>query len=410
MTNSVKEILFYMHAGSGNHGCEAIANSMARMLQAAPEDKKPVLISYYANEDNKYTLKDLYQIVQEKSFNNHKIAHLLYYGYRLLTKDKESFIRYRFGKYLSKKNQSAKYPVAVSIGGDNYCYDDMLADLRLSNSAFNRQGTKTILLGCSVEPETLNRQDIIDDLNKYSLIIARETITYEALKEKLDNPERVIYLPDPAFTLDIDYVRLPESFKQPKENENGAFTGGMVGINISPLIQSNESVDGITVANYEKLIEYIIENTDMSIALIPHVVWDRNDDRKPLRQLYDKYADTARVVLIEDTDCRQLKYIISKCRFFIGARTHATIAAYSTLVPTLVVGYSVKARGIAKDLFGTDINYVIPVQKLKDANDLVRAFEYIKENETSIRHQLEAVMPEYKLNALQNGRKIKELV
>lgn len=411
MSNSNnRNIILYMHAGSGNHGCEAIANSMAKMLQASSEDKKPILISYYADEDSKYTLKDLYQIVQEKSFNNHKIAHLLYYGYRLLTKDKESFIRYRFGKYLSKKNQSAKYPVAVSIGGDNYCYDVMLNDLFLTNEAFNAQGTKTVLLGCSVEPESLNRQDIIDDLNKYSLIIARETITYEALKEKLDNPERVIYLPDPAFTLDIDYVRLPENFKQPKEDENGTFNGGMVGINISPLIQSNESVDGITVANYEKLIEYIIENTDMSIALIPHVVWDRNDDRKPLRQLYDKYADTARVVLIEDTDCRQLKYIISKCRFFIGARTHATIAAYSTLVPTLVVGYSVKARGIAKDLFGTDNNYVIPVQKLKDANDLARAFEYIKENETSIRHQLEAVMPEYKLNALQNGRKIKELV
>lgn len=411
MSNSNnKNIILYMHAGSGNHGCEAIANSMAKMLMSSPEDKKPVLISYYADEDSTYTLKDLYQIVQEKSFNNHKIAHLLCYGYRLLTKDKESFIRYRFGKYLSKKNQSAKYPVAVSIGGDNYCYEVMLNDLFLTNEAFNAQGTKTVLLGCSVEPESLNRQDIIDDLNKYSLIIARETITYEALKEKLDNPERVIYLPDPAFTLDIDYVRLPESFKQPKEDENGTFTGGMVGINISPLIQSNESVDGITVANYEKLIEYIIENTDMSIALIPHVVWDRNDDRKPLRQLYDKYADTARVVLIEDTDCRQLKYIISKCRFFIGARTHATIAAYSTLVPTLVVGYSVKARGIAKDLFGTDNNYVIPVQKLKDANDLARAFEYIKENETSIRHQLEAVMPEYKLNALQNGRKIKELV
>lgn len=411
MSNSNnRNIILYMHAGSGNHGCEAIANSMAKMLQASSEDKKPILISYYADEDSKYTLKDLYQIVQEKSFNNHKIAHLLYYGYRLLTKDKESFIRYRFGKYLSKKNQSAKYPVAVSIGGDNYCYDVMLNDLFLTNEAFNAQGTKTVLLGCSVEPESLNRQDIIDDLNKYSLIIARETITYEALKEKLDNPERVIYLPDPAFTLDIDYVRLPESFKQPKEDEDGTFNGGMVGINISPLIQSNESADGITKVNYEKLIEFIIENTDMSIALIPHVVWDRNDDRRPLRQLYDKYTDTARVVLIEDTDCRQLKYIISKCRFFIGARTHATIAAYSTLVPTLVVGYSVKARGIAKDLFGTDDNYVIPVQSLKEENDLVKAFEYIKENEIAIRHQLEAVMPEYKLNALQNGRKIKELV
>ena len=49
---------------------------------------------------------------------------------------------------------------------------------------------------------------------------------------------------------------------------------------------------------------------------------------------------------------------------FIGARTHATIAAYSSCVPTLVVGYSIKARGIAKDLFGTDEGYVLPVQAL----------------------------------------------
>lgn len=410
MSNNDKNIILYMHAGSGNHGCEAIANSMSKMLQSSPEDKKPILISYYADEDEKYSLGDLYKVVQERSFNNHKLAHILYYGYRLLTKDKESFIRYRFGKYLSKKNQSAKYPVAVSIGGDNYCYDVMLNDLFLSNTAFNAQGSKTVLLGCSVEPESLQRQDIVEDLNKYSLIIARETITYEALKAKLSNPERVIYLPDPAFTLDIDYIRLPDGFKQPKEDDNGNLKGGMVGINISPLIQSNESVEGITKANYEKLIEFIIENTDMSIALIPHVVWDRNDDRKPLNQLFDKYKDTGRVVLIEDNNCRQLKYIISKCRFFIGARTHATIAAYSTGVPTLVVGYSVKARGIAKDLFGTDDNYVIPVQGLKDEMDLVNAFQYIQDNETSIRHELEAVMPEYKLNALQNGRRIKELL
>lgn len=55
---------------------------------------------------------------------------------------------------------------------------------------------------------------------------------------------------------------------------------------------------------------------------------------------------------------------------FIGARTHATIAAYSSLVPTLVVGYSVKARGIARDLFGTEKNYVLPVQLLRKEEDL----------------------------------------
>ena len=83
-----------MHAGSGNHGCEAIANSLSGLL---PGNR--VLISYYADEDRKYSLGDLYEIFQERSFNRHKLAHVLYYGYRLLTKDKESVIRYRFRQY-----------------------------------------------------------------------------------------------------------------------------------------------------------------------------------------------------------------------------------------------------------------------------------------------------------------------
>ena len=64
---------------------------------------------------------------------------------------------------------------------------------------------------------------------------------------------------------------------------------------------------------------------------------------------------------------------------FIGARTHATIAAYSPR-PTLVVGYSIKARGIAKDLFGTDEGYVLPVQALAQKEDLVNAFDWLYQN------------------------------
>ena len=89
--NSNGTIILYMHAGSGNHGCEAIANSLSGMI---PDNR--VLISYFADEDRKYSLGDMYEIFQERSFNSHRIAHVLYYGYRLLTKDKESFIRYRF--------------------------------------------------------------------------------------------------------------------------------------------------------------------------------------------------------------------------------------------------------------------------------------------------------------------------
>ena len=58
----------------------------------------------------------------------------------------------------------------------------MLSDLRLTNAAFNRRGTKTVLLGCSIEPELLKRQEIIEDLSEYHTIIAREPLTYRALE------------------------------------------------------------------------------------------------------------------------------------------------------------------------------------------------------------------------------------
>ena len=81
--------------------------------------------------------------------------------------------------------------------------------------------------------------------------------------------------------------------------------------------------------------------------------------------------------MIEDSPAEVLKGYISRCSFFVGARTHSTIAAYSTGVPTLVIGYSVKSRGIATDLFGTYDNYVLPVQELDDPQALIRSYEFI---------------------------------
>lgn len=90
-----------------------------------------------------------------------------------------------------------------------------------------------------------------------------------------------------------------------------------------------------------------------------------------------------------------MKYIISQCGFFVGARTHATIAAYSTGVPTLVVGYSVKARGIARDLFGTEDGYVLPVQQLREKDELTKAFVSLYERRDAIRTHLNETLPGY---------------
>ena len=95
----------------------------------------------------------------------------------------------------------------------------------------------------------------------------------------------------------------------------------------------------------------------------------------------------------------ELKGFISRCRMFIGARTHATIAAYSSKVPTLVLGYSVKSRGIAKDIFGNDNNYVLPVQSLNNVYELTDTFKNMMRQEHNIRMQLENKMDTYITNA-----------
>ena len=167
----------------------------------------------------------------------------------------------------------------ISIGGDNYCYDNMLDRLISANRMFHKQGAKTVLYGCSIEPELLKRPEIMEDMKRYDAIIARESLTFAALQEAGIDKNIHLY-PDSAFLLETKLAPLPE----------GWVPGKMLGLNISPMIVDNEKTPGITMQNYKALISHILETTDLHIALIPHVVWESNDDRKPIRQLYEAFA------------------------------------------------------------------------------------------------------------------------
>ena len=378
------KIVLYMHAGSGNHGCEAIANTVCKMLP-----KPAIIVTNSAAEDERYSLKGLCTLIEEKKIRENFFIHVYYYLKERYFHDPEAALRYRFGEVCGRNLRALN----ISIGGDNYCDDLLLKDLKLANQMFNSQGAKTVLLGCSIEPELLAEPDIIDDMRRYSSIIARESITWQALQDA-GLKDNTYLVPDPAFLLETIKKPLPENFTE----------GGMVGLNVSPLVVENEAVPGITMENYRALIRHILDTTQMNVALIPHVVWKNNDDRTVLKRLYEDFKETGRIVLIEDCGCEELKGYIARCRFFIGARTHATIAAYSSLVPTLVVGYSVKARGIAKDLFGTWEDYVLPVQSLRQEGELIEGFEWLKNQEQFVKTRLEKVMPAYLERARQMGK------
>ncbi len=380
----------YLHGGSGNHGCEAIINSTCHMLEEIPK----LLVTNSEEEDRFYSLAPLCDILQERKIAEHFFAHVWYYAWRKVFHDPESFMRYRFKEVLGKNLA----PLYLSVGGDMYCYEISKREAIVANSTFNRAGAKTILWGCSLEPELLKDPEVVEDMKRYALITSRESVTTEALRSA-GVTENVKQYPDPAFCLQAEEFPLPANFAQ----------GRTIGINISPMIVDHEKVEGITLANYKKLMEHILTSSDYSIALIPHVVRSNNDDRQVLSKLYENYKGNDRVILFEDMPCRKLKYIISKCRAFVGARTHATIAAYSSSVPTLVVGYSVKARGIARDLFGTEENYVLPVQALARPQELINAYEWIMEREQEIRVRLAEIMPKYRMKAAEAGDEVRRI-
>lgn len=383
----MKRVSFYYHGGSANHGCEAIVRASAKIL-----NMPATLWSTMPDSDLAYGLNDLADIHEDKKQDLTGMKLLRFKVHHKLTGSDYLYTKFAHESFFSAIQSGDTY---LSIGGDNYCYagKDILGHY---NQIIHEKGGKTVFWGCSFEPSEMDAATA-KDIARYDLITARESISYETLKAV--NPNTIL-VADPAFVLDSVELPLPEGWKE----------GNTIGINASPLIMQCAKDGGVAYEAYCRLIERILDTTDATIALIPHVVIENSDDRIPLRSLYEKFASTGRVVLVEDHNCCELKGYISRCRMFIGARTHATIAAYSTCVPTLVLGYSVKSKGIARDIFGTEEHYVLPVQELRNPDELANGFDWLSANETTVRDHLIKTMPEYKARALLARDAVEELM
>ena len=379
----------YYHIGSENHGCEALVRSTKNILQ-----DKAVLFSMNAQSDKKYKLQDVVTIIEDIKKPIKKKTAKWFISALAHKINKDDYFQI---KYMHKQcfDQIHKGDICFSIGGDNYCYpgQDILS---YYNRVIHSKNAKTVLWGCSVEPELLRNPEIAKDVASYDLITARESISYAALKMVNSN---TVLVSDPAFSLPKVDMSLPK----------GWIEGKMIGINASPLILQSGKNSQLVLNAYRKTIEYIINNTGYNIALIPHVVIENNDDRTILQLFYEEYKDTGRIIMISDCNCMELKGYISRCRMLIASRTHASIAAYSTYVPTLVLGYSVKSIGIARDLFGTEENYVVSVNDMVSDQKLLENFKWLMSNEKEIRKHLKEIMPAYIENVYKGKTYIENL-
>lgn len=385
----MRKIFLYNHGGSENHGCEALVRTVCELFK----EEDIILYSEMPQQDLHYGIQQFADVKSAKNVYS-KLSPSFIKAYYSLKK-KNDYFSIDILPYRKTIKEFRTGDIEISVGGDIYCYDDYPKYIQLHQMICQR-GCKTILLGCSLNEKLFNDPKFVEDMKSYDYISARESLTYELLKKA--GLKSIGLSPDSAFTLPKEEVQLPSNFIE----------NNTVGINVSPLVMEREQEDNVLLDNYRNLIAYILNKTDYTVALIPHVIWSGNDDRSILNKLYDEFKKSERIVVIQDCNCMQLKGYIAKCRFFVGARTHATIAAYSTEVPTLVVGYSIKSRGIAKDIFGREENYVIPIEQIKEENKLTQAFIWLQENENHIREHLKKRMPQYIKDAENVKEKIKE--
>lgn len=360
-------ISIYGHYGSCNHGNEAIVRGFKQIFSK----ENITVYSYQPDTDYAYELNEIVRILPfVKTYSKYSIKRIVRGVLNRVLKDKKVIYKNYIAPFT--KDIEGLYLIEA---GDQYCEaDDLKKFYYYVNEQINRLGGKSVMMPATITVSSLQDPALISDLNNYSIIYARESITYNALiNAKLKS--KVKFVPDTAFKMHANLCDLPELFSKRR----------VLGITIGSLSQGKEEYYDRMLGSVESLVKHIVESTDFGVALIPHVnVGENLNDSTTLNNLYTKFSHSGRVALIPEQRADKQKYVIGKCNFMITLRTHVSVAAYSQAVPTVVLGYSQKSKGIAIDLFGTSENFVVPVEELNQQR-LITAFEWLLQNESAIK-------------------------
>ena len=207
------------------------------------------------------------------------------------------------------------------------------------------------------------RRQACKGINYAQCVMTRDRQSYDYVKE---------LLPDKAVTEIID-VAFFMPFKRKEFNKDFIH----VGLNVSALLwhggYTQDNQFGLKVdypSLIRSIIDYFLEQVNVKVHLIPHVVGSERhveNDYAVSFDLYEEYNHPNLVLAPLFLDPISAKNYIAGMDFFMGARMHATIAAFSSGVPVFPMAYSRKFNG----LFADTLQYPYMADMLKENNEAV---------------------------------------
>lgn len=412
-----EESLLFILAGNApytNRGCEAIVRGTTKILREHFRDPRFICLTHIQSEEQ--------FLRQRQKEYDPDITHLRSYwlnGRRALRNfwkpetwlyACQFFLNFDGLKYEIYRDMLPHLDDAaaiLSIGGDNYSLDYGIPRLftGLDDIVLEKKNLLTIW-GASVGPF-----DTMPDYERYMSrhlkevpgIFARESVTIDYLKS-IGVTDNVYPVADPAFLMDP---------VKPERVEDVLLTNEeAIGLNLSPLMAKHVTRGDLDAWTNRaaSIVENLMQTTGMSVYLIPHVTNPTSNDHEFMQRALSRIkSKNDNVTLVSpEYNAAEMKWIISQMKLFAGARTHSTIAALSSSVPTLSFAYSIKAHGINQDIFG-HTDYCMNPEDL-GAKAVANRVASMLDESTAIKNDLKGRIPEIQRAALSAGARLKRLI
>jgi polysaccharide pyruvyl transferase WcaK-like protein len=366
MKSNYKVILANALIRNGNRGCVALTISSMYLIQKILNKKNAVVdfylmdsgipIGYEFEKDYQFELGDI--ILRYRAAEYPQCQ-----GIRGLLRMLASPIVY------NKKVQLLKNADFIFDTGAGDSFADIYGKGRFYlidkiHLLARKYGKKYFFLPQTIGPfsDSDVRKDANLSLEKSAFVMTRDKQSYDYVVQNVPSQKNVKEYIDVAFFLPYHKMDFSTDFVH-------------VGLNISALLWNGGYTKNNQFGlrdNYQhvitSIIDYFIAIPNVKLHLVAHVVSQERSVENDYAVSYDlwtKYANDRLILAPLFLSPVDAKSYISGLDFFMGARMHATIAAFSSGVPVVPMAYSRKFNG----LFEETLDYCHIADMKKDSKE-----------------------------------------
>ena len=236
------------------------------------------------------------------------------------------------------------------------------------------------------------REKAIKSIENSSLCMARDKQSYDYVLENVPQQKNVSEYIDVAFFLPYETISQDKNYIH-------------VGINISALLwhggYTRNNQFGLK-CEYQslvrQLIDYFLNQEKVKVHLVPHVVGAERhieNDYEVSYELWREYNNPNLILAPFALGPVEIKSYIAGMDFFMGARMHATIGAFSSGVPVVPMAYSRKFNGLFVDTLQYDSMVDMKKQSDEEILSVIKvAFSRRLELKNMIKQRMEGVVAE----------------